>query len=159
MRLEDAHLEDDLNLSSLDRVELMAAIENRYQVDLNDRDFSNVNTVADLEALLKNQRRSRPRQTILTPLGAALAHYLVTHFCLSRAHSAYIKLMARPTVIGRERLKNFQGPALIISNHIAQIDIGFLMAALPMHLRDRLGVAMDGEKLRGMRYPPKNGSS
>src|SRR6185312_16229716 len=27
-----AHLENDLNLSSLDRVELMAAIESRYQV-------------------------------------------------------------------------------------------------------------------------------
>jgi len=29
------------------------------------------------------------------------------------------------------------------------------MAALPMHLRNCLGVAMDGEKLRGMRYPPQ----
>ena len=48
-----AHLENDLNLSSLDRVELMAAIESRYQVDLGDREFSQVNTVADLENLLK----------------------------------------------------------------------------------------------------------
>jgi len=47
------HLESDLNLSSLDRVELMAAIESRYQVDLGDREFSQVNTVADLENLLK----------------------------------------------------------------------------------------------------------
>src|ERR1700724_2186153 len=48
-----AHLENDLNLSSVDRVELMASIENRYQVDLGDREFSKVNTVADLENLLK----------------------------------------------------------------------------------------------------------
>src|SRR5216684_1408336 len=48
-----AHLENDLNLSSLDRVELIASIENRYQVDLGDREFSKVNTVADLENLLK----------------------------------------------------------------------------------------------------------
>jgi long-chain acyl-CoA synthetase len=68
----------------------------------------------------------------------------------------YIMVMARPKVIGREQLKDFHGPALIISNHIAQIDIGFLMAALPMRLRNRLGVAMQGEKLRAMRYPPKN---
>src|SRR5579859_7257142 len=40
-----AHLENDLNLSSLDRVELMAAIENRYQVDLGDREFSKVNKI------------------------------------------------------------------------------------------------------------------
>src|SRR5205085_8875679 len=31
-----ANLEDDLNLNSLDRVELMAALEDRYQVDLSD---------------------------------------------------------------------------------------------------------------------------
>src|SRR6185437_9194026 len=48
-----AHLENDLSLSSLERVELMAALENRYQVDLSERDFSQVNTVADLENLLK----------------------------------------------------------------------------------------------------------
>src|SRR5579859_408097 len=40
-----AHLENDLNLSSLDRVELMSAIENRYQVDLGDREFSKVNKI------------------------------------------------------------------------------------------------------------------
>src|SRR5215469_9259351 len=38
--IENARLEDDLSLSSLDRVELMAAIENRYQVELSDRDFN-----------------------------------------------------------------------------------------------------------------------
>src|SRR5262249_34507433 len=48
-----ATLEDDLNLNSLDRVELMSAIEDRYQVDLRDREFSQVSTVADLEELVK----------------------------------------------------------------------------------------------------------
>src|SRR5258708_17988607 len=62
-------------------------------------------------------------------------------------------VMARAKVMGRERLKNFRGRALIISNHIAQIDIGFLMAALPMRLRKRRGVAMQGEQLRSMLHP------
>ncbi|HET8889716.1 MAG TPA: AMP-binding protein [Candidatus Angelobacter sp.] len=152
-----AHLEHDLNLSSLDRVELMAAIENRYQVDLGDREFSKVNTVADLEGLLKKSAPetkkndypySRWPQNWLVRWVRALVYHAVT--------LPYIMVMARPRVIGRERLKEFRGPALIVSNHIAQIDIGFLMAALPMRLRNRLGVAMQGEKLRAMRYPPKN---
>jgi long-chain acyl-CoA synthetase len=152
-----AHLENDLNLSSLDRVELMAAIENRYQVDLGDREFSKVNTVADLESLLKKSAPeakksdypySRWPQMSLVRWIRVLVYHAVT--------LPYIMVMARPKVIGRERLKDFRGPALIISNHIAQIDIGFLMAALPMRLRNRLGVAMQGEKLRAMRYPPKN---
>ena len=49
----ESHLEADLKLSSLDRVELMAAIESRYQIDLGDREISKINTVADLESLLK----------------------------------------------------------------------------------------------------------
>jgi len=152
-----AHLENDLSLSSLDRVELMAAIENRYQVDLGDREFSQVNTVADLENLLKksapearttNYPYSRWAQNPLVRWVRVLGYNFVT--------LPYIMVMARPKIIGRERLKDFRGPALIISNHIAQIDIGFLMAALPMRLRNRLGVAMQGEMLRSMRYPPKD---
>jgi long-chain acyl-CoA synthetase len=153
----EAHLENDLNLSSLDRVELMAAIENRYQVDLGDREFSKVNTVADLENLLKKSAPegkktdypySRWPQNRLVRWIRVLVYHAIT--------LPYIMVMARPKVIGRERVKDFRGPALIISNHITQIDIGFLMAALPMHLRNRLGVAMQGEKLRAMRYPPKD---
>ncbi|HEY2364011.1 MAG TPA: AMP-binding protein [Candidatus Angelobacter sp.] len=152
-----AHLEHDLSLSSLDRVELMAAIESRYQVDLGDREFSQVNTVADLENLLKksapeaktnNYPYSRWPQSRLMRWIRVLGYNCVT--------LPYIMVMARPKIIGRERLKDFHGPALIISNHIAQIDIGFLMAALPMHLRNRLGVAMQGEMLRSMRHPPKD---
>lgn len=151
------HLENDLNMSSLDRVELMAAIENRYQVDLGDREFARVNTVSDLENLLKKSAPetkksdypySRWPQSKLVRWIRVLVYHAVT--------LPYIMVMARPKIIGRERLKDFGGPALIISNHISQIDIGFLMAALPMHLRNRLGVAMQGEKLRAMRYPPKN---
>ncbi len=152
-----AHLENDLNLSSLDRVELMAAIESRYQVDLGDREFSQVNTVADLENLLKksapesktnNYPYSRWPQNWLVRWIRVLGYNCIT--------LPYIMVMARPKIIGRERLKDFHGPALIISNHIAQIDIGFLMAALPLHLRNRLGVAMQGEMLRSMRHPPKD---
>ena len=151
-----AHLENDLSLSSLDRVELMAAIESRYQVDLGDRELSQVNTVADLENLLK---KSAPEaKTNSYPYSRWPQSWLVRwirvlgYNCITLP---YIWVMARPKIIGRDRLRDFHGPALIISNHIAQIDIGFLMAALPMHLRNRLGVAMQGEMLRSMRHPPK----
>jgi len=152
-----AHLENDLNLSSLDRVELMAAIESRYQVDLGDREFSQVNTVADLENLLKKSApEARANNTYPYSRWAQnwLARWIrvLGYNCITLP---YIMVMARPKIIGRERLKDFRGPALIISNHIAQIDIGFLMAALPMRLRNRLGVAMQGEMLRSMRHPPK----
>src|SRR5215472_14270958 len=64
-----ASLEDDLNLNSLDRVELMSAIEDRYQVDLRDREFSQVNTVADLKSWSRNPRPDQSRWSIRIPPG------------------------------------------------------------------------------------------
>jgi long-chain acyl-CoA synthetase len=154
-RLEDARLEDDLNLSSLDRVELMSAIENRYQVELSDREFSQATTVADLEELLKksapearqpNYPYARWAQRWPVTWMRTLAYQLVT--------LPYIMIMGRPAITGRERLRGFRGPALIVSNHISQIDIGYIMVALPFSMRRRLAAAMQGEMLRDMRYPP-----
>src|SRR5215469_6725368 len=154
-RLEDARLEDDLNLSSLDRVELMSAIENRYQVELSDREFSQATTVADLEDLLKksapeaqqpNYPYARWAQRWPITWMRTLAYQLIT--------LPYIMIMGRPAITGRELLKGFRGPALIVSNHISQIDIGYIMAALPFSMRRRLAAAMQGEMLRDMRYPP-----
>lgn len=152
-----AHLEDDLNLSSLDRVELMAAIENRYQTELSDRDFSQATTVADLEKLVKKvaPKNTQPdypysRWAQRWPITwiRTIVYQLVT--------LPYIWIMARPRVIGREKLNGFRGPALVVSNHVTYIDVGFLMAALPFRLRTRLATGMQGEMLRDMRYPPKN---
>ena len=154
---ESAHLEDDLNLSSLDRVELMAAIENRYQVELNDREFSEATTVADLEMLLRKSE-TQPAQPPY-PYARWAQRWPVTWIRTIVYHLVtlpYIMIMARPRVFGRDNLKDFEGPALIVSNHIAQIDIGFILAALPFPLRRRVAAAMQGEMLRDMRYPPKD---
>ncbi|HSM87364.1 MAG TPA: AMP-binding protein, partial [Candidatus Limnocylindrales bacterium] len=153
-----AHLEDDLNLSSLDRVELMSAIESRYQVDLSDRDFSEVSTVSELENLLKKSAPAAEEKKVDYPYARwaqrwpitwlrVLAYELVTR--------PYIMVMGRPRILGREKLKDFQGTALIVSNHITQIDIGYIMAALPFRMRRRVAVAMQGEMLRSMRHPPQ----
>ena len=48
-----ARLETDLHLNSLDRVELLSAIEDRFQVDVNETQFTAAKTVAELERLLR----------------------------------------------------------------------------------------------------------
>ena len=52
-------LEADLNLSSLDRVELLGALEDRYQIDLDEDSLGSVSTVADLERMLQGESLSR----------------------------------------------------------------------------------------------------
>src|SRR5258708_26585966 len=66
----DANLEGGLGLSSLDRVELLSALEDRYQIDLSEAEFANAATVGDLEKLLQGEvwrRRSAPPQGGIAP--------------------------------------------------------------------------------------------
>src|SRR5947199_9408714 len=55
----DASLANDLNLSSLDRVELLGALEDRYQIDLSETRFSSISTVGQLERMLKGELAPR----------------------------------------------------------------------------------------------------
>jgi long-chain acyl-CoA synthetase len=148
-----ASLAEDLNLNSLERVELMSAIEDRFQVDLNETQFSAAATVDQLETLLRAPSAARagfvyPRWTQQGWQRAirVAVYYL---FVWPATH-----LLAHPRVRGREHLSGLRGPALVISNHITEIDIGFVLAALPPRFRNRLATAMIGERLRDMRNPP-----
>ena len=72
----------------MDRVELMSALEDRYQVDLNDANFTKVSTVADLERLLREPQKSRAKRLSLSAMGAALADHLDSQLHLLPAHLA-----------------------------------------------------------------------
>jgi long-chain acyl-CoA synthetase len=42
----------------------------------------------------------------------------------------------------------------VVSNHIADVDVGFILAALPARLRHKLATAAGGEALEALRTPP-----
>jgi long-chain acyl-CoA synthetase len=145
---------EDLNLSSIDRVELVSALEDRYQVELADELVTANTTVAEIERKLA-ATQSEPRQYSYPnwaqrwpiPWIRTLVYHSVT------LPATWI--MARPTVIGVENLRGVSGPILIVSNHVTYIDIGFLLYALPWRLRTRLAVAMQGQRLMEMHRPPR----
>jgi long-chain acyl-CoA synthetase len=62
-------------------------------------------------------------------------------------------LLARPRVTGRENLRGVRGPVLVISNHISDVDIAFVQAALPARIRHKLAIATGGEALEKLRSP------
>jgi long-chain acyl-CoA synthetase len=150
------HLEQELNLSSLDRVELLSALEEKFHVELNETTFANAKTVADLERALQEPaaRRSEyiyPRWTQREP-----ARWLRLAVYYAVAWPA-TQILGHPRIIGRENLRGLRGPALIVSNHITRrADIGLILAALPARYRHRLATAMAGETLQNMRRPPRD---
>jgi len=142
------------DLSSLDRVELLSKLEHRYNVELNETQFANAKTVADLRQLLRQPalRRSDyayPRWTQLAPVRwlRLLVYYALTW--------PATLLLGHPKIIGRENLASLSGPVLFVSNHTTRrADLGLILFAFPARFRHRLATAMGGETLRDFRHPP-----
>jgi long-chain acyl-CoA synthetase len=154
---ENASLDSDLGLSSLDRVELLSAVEDRYQVDLSEARFTSLKTVGDLERMLRGEGPPErgyhyPRWTLRWPITwvRMLAHYLLMR--------PAVFLLGWPRIQGREHLRGVNGPFLVIANHIGDVDPGFILTALPARLRHHLAIATGGEALEALRTPaPERG--
>jgi len=154
---KNATFDTDLQLSSLDRVELMSALEDQYQVELNEVQFQDLRTVGQLEKMLTQGTASKvehvyPRwpQHWLTTLVRLAIYYLLAW------PATY--LLAAPRIRGREHLRGLKGPVLVVSNHVTYLDIAWVLPALPARFRNRLATAMRGERLAEMRRPSKHQS-
>jgi long-chain acyl-CoA synthetase len=172
----DTSLESGLGLSSLERVELLSALEDRYQIDLSETKFANAATVGDLEKLLQRGADSGRSSLVvgknsegkvterLTTDDQRLAfHYprwvlrwpttwarLASHYLLARPA---VFLLGWPRITGRENLRGVRGPLLVVSNHIADVDVGIIQTALPARIRHKLATATGGEALESLRSP------
>jgi long-chain acyl-CoA synthetase len=65
-----------------------------------------------------------------------------------------VLVLGWPRIIGRENLHGVNGPVLVVCNHIGDVDVGFILAALPRRLRHKLATAAGGEALEALRTPP-----
>jgi long-chain acyl-CoA synthetase len=148
-------LEKELNLSSLDRVELMSALEERYQVELNETSFAEAKTVADVQRLLQQPAAHRKEHVYSRWTQRALVRWfrLAVYYALVWPAT---QILGHPKIVGRENLRDVRGPVIFICNHITRrADIGLVLAALPMRFRHRVAPAMGGESLQDMRYPSR----
>ena len=147
----DAKLDSDLGLSSLDRVELISALEDRYQVDLSDTSFSAARTVGDVEKMLRGEVKHityhYPGWALRWPV--TWLRWLARYFLMMPA----VMLLGWPRIEGRENLRGWNGPLLVVCNHIGDIDLGFVQAALPARLRNRIATATGGEALERLHSP------
>ncbi|HUI75400.1 MAG TPA: AMP-binding protein [Candidatus Acidoferrum sp.] len=143
------------SLSSLDRVELLSALEQRYNVELSETAFSAAQTVGDVQRLLEEPSAGRakfvyPRWTQRAP--ARWFRLLIYYVLVWPA----TQILAHPRIVGRHNLKNLRGPVIVVSNHVTRrADIGLILAALPARFRHRLATTMGGETLQRMRQPPR----
>ena len=145
---------DLTSMSSLDRVELLSTLEHRYNIELNETQFADAKSTADLERLIAqpSARRSdfvytRWQQTLPVRLIRIAVYYALTW--------PATLLLAHARIVGREHLANLKGPFIFVANHVTRrADIGLVLVALPPRFRHRLAAAMGGEELQSFRHPP-----
>ncbi len=149
-----AKLTTDLKLDSLGRVELLGALEDRYGIEIDEAAFTAATTIGDIEKIVRGETEERAapypypqwtRKFPLTWLRALLCYALI----LPITH-----LMSRMRVAGSHHLDALNGPVLFVANHVTLADHALVLAALPVRLRHRLAIAMEGERLRDWLRPP-----
>jgi long-chain acyl-CoA synthetase len=160
---------EGLGLSSLDRVELMMALEEAFQTTLDESTLSAASTIAEIEALLTANGSRLPGADRGTPERApapgraAPTHTLppapIEFPSWNRTPVAwFIRRISLPTWIlplarvfmklrvdGLEHLRDLPGPVVFAANHQSHMDTPAILIALPARWRYRLAPAMAKE--------------
>jgi long-chain acyl-CoA synthetase len=135
---------EELGLSSLERVELMVALEDRFQTRIDESRFSEAASIADLKQLVEappateaidepvdfpTWNRSRPVRLIRR---LSQATWIVP----------LTRLFAHARVEGQSNLLGLEGPVIFASNHQSHMDVPVILSALPGRWRSRVAPAM-----------------
>ncbi len=143
----------ELGLSSLDRVELMVALEHEFGVPVDETAFSEAQTLADLQKLQTAPLAAEPSFEFPRwsrrkwALWSRIVHLNVWVLNLARIF-AWVK------VEGQENLKGLEGPVLFASNHQGYFDTPVLFMAMPWKWRHLLAPMMRKEFFEA-HYDPK----
>ena len=146
---------EELGLSSLERVELMIALEDRFQTRLDEGRFSQAARVADLRQLVEHPG---PLEEVAEPVDFPSWNRTWPVPLIRRLSQAcWILPLARAfawaRIEGREHLRELDGPVIFAANHQSHMDVPVILAALPARVRARVAPAMAKEFFKAHFFP------
>jgi len=150
----------ELGLSSLERVELMVALEDTFQTHIDEGAFADAKDVGELRAVVARAQTSdaSPVEPVDFPawnrsaLARAIRRVSLPTWILPIARAfAWIR------VTGPEHLDAVRGPVIFAANHQSHMDTPVVMAALPPRLRYRVAPAMAKEFFKAHFFPREHG--
>lgn len=144
-------------LSSLERVDLQAAIEQRLAIELDEVEFSKIGTRAELDEYLRSVSRTEGGNPTRTEDHGGLSPPRWTRFPIAglfrRLFQALViqpllRVWVRVEVVGLENLPEPNTPLLFAPTHQSHLDVPVVLRALPPRWRRRVRPAMMAEHFR-----------
>ena len=146
---------DELGLSSLERVELMVALEDRFQTRIDEGRFSEISNFGDLKQLVELGTTTEP---IDEPVDFPAWNRRWPVTMIRRLSQAtwilpLARAFAHTRVEGLQHLRDLSGPVVFASNHQSHMDVPVILAALPGRWRARVAPAMAKEFFKAHFFP------
>ncbi|MSO55921.1 MAG: hypothetical protein EXQ55_03225 [Acidobacteria bacterium] len=146
---------EELGLSSLERIEMMVALEEALNRNLDEGAFTSASTLADLQRLAAAPAPAGP---VSEPVGFPRWNRSWPMRLLRGASQSAIllpltRMFAWIHVGGLDHVQNLQGPVIFASNHQSHMDTPVILAALPRALRRRIAPAMAKEFFKAHFFP------
>ncbi len=146
---------EDLGLTSLERVELMVALEDKFQTRIDETRFAEAGSVSALKALLE---RSPTEEIADVPVhfptwNRSLPVRVIRRTALALWILPLARTFAWARVDGAAHLAQLTGPVVFASNHQSHMDVPVILAALPGDVRARVAPAMAKEFFKAHFFP------
>jgi long-chain acyl-CoA synthetase len=146
---------EEMGLSSLERIEMMVALEEALNTTIDETAFSNVKTIADLERLTAAPATTdpAPEPVDFPSWNRALPFRALRAIALPGFLLPLTRVFAWITVDGLQNLGDVKGPVIFASNHQSHMDVPVILAALPGRWRRRVATAMAKEFFKAHFFP------
>jgi long-chain acyl-CoA synthetase len=146
---------EDLGLTSLERVELMVALEDKLQTRVDEARFAEARTVAELRNLVTQApAAAEVTEPVTFPSWNRRGWVnVVRRLSLALWILPIARIFAWIRVSGLEHVRDLQEPVVFAANHQSHMDVPVILAALPGHVRKNVAPAMSKEFFRAHFFP------
>ena len=151
---------EELGLSSLDRVELMVALEDAFHTHLDEGAFAGARDLQALRSLVEHASTSEaapPEPVDFPTWNRSWPARTIRRASLATWILPIGRLFAWLRVEGREHLDAVTGPVIFAANHQSHMDTPVILMALPPRWRYRTSTAMAKEFFKAHFFPEQYG--